>query len=347
MRFQAFLFSALLTASASVGYGWGFDGHQMVTKVAFASLPADFPAFARSAEAMDRVVYLANVPDRWRNVDPHLRQSGGAWSDHFLDVEYLAKVGLDPKKVPSLRYNFILIYGAGRVAYAEKFAAIDPKKNIDHTEEWPGFAPWAMAEQFAKLRSAFGYLKAFQEVGGTPAEIAQAQADVIYQMGILSHYVGDCSQPLHTTEHHNGWAGENPNGYTVWTGFHSWIDSGLIGKAGVKTEALLPRVAKVRPLALAPQADGRDPFFVAAMDYLLEQHQQVEPLYKLEKAGKLGNGDKALAPEGVAFVEGQLLKGGAMLARAWLAAWQSAPLDSYLRTVLAKRQEAANSPAKK
>lgn len=347
MRFRALLFSALLTAGASVGYGWGFDGHQAVTKLAFASLPADFPAFARSAEAMERVIYLANVPDRWRNVDPYLKQSGGSWSDHFLDIEHLAQVGLDPKKVPSLRYNFILLYGAGRVAYAEKFPPIDPKKNADHTEEWPGFAPWAMAEQFAKLRSAFGYLKAFQEVGGTPEEIKQAQADVIYQMGVLSHFIGDSAQPLHTTHHHNGWIGENPHGYTVWNRFHSWIDSGLIDKAGVKAEALLPRATKVQPLVLAPQADGRDPFFVAAMDYVLEQHQQVEPLYQLEKAGKLGNGDRAVAPEGVALIERQLLNGGGMLARAWLTAWQSAPLDSYLRTVLAKRQEAANAPARK
>ncbi|MES2697339.1 MAG: hypothetical protein V4773_27990 [Verrucomicrobiota bacterium] len=348
MRLRALLLVTLWPAFASIGFGWGFEAHQTVTRIAFASLPEDFPAFARSAAASERVVYLANIPDRWRNVDPWLKQSGGSWSDHFLDIEHLAQAGLDAKKVPSLRYNFILIYAAGHVANSEKFPSIDPKKNADHTQEWPGFAPWAIAENFAKLRSAFSYLKAFREVGGTPEEIANAEADAIYAMGVLSHYIGDCSQPLHTTHHHNGWIGENPNGYTVWPGFHSWIDSGFLGKAGVKAEDLLPRATKVQALTLTPQKDGRDPFFVVAMDYILEQHTQVEPLYKLEKAGQLGNGQNSIGPEARTLMESQLLKGGQMLARAWLTAWHSAPVDTYLRTQLGKRREAAGAePAAK
>jgi len=38
-------------------------------------------------------------------------------------------------------------FAAGRTKHAEKFAPIDPAKNADHTREWPGFAPWAIAEQ--------------------------------------------------------------------------------------------------------------------------------------------------------------------------------------------------------
>lgn len=328
---------------------WEYDGHRIVAQVALASLPADYPAFARTPENAARVAYLANVPDRWRNVDPWLKQSGSSWLDHYINFEQLTDAGLDPRTVPSLRLDFAAMFTAGRAANAEKFPAIDPAKNSGHTNEWPGFSAWAIADWYNKLRSAFGSLKAFEDVGGTPEEIANAQADVVYTMGIISHYIGDGAQPLHTTIHHNGWVGANPKGYTTWTGFHAWIDGkddgGIIAKAGIKLAGIAPRATPVQPFEFGLRADGRDPYFVAVMDYLLAQHAKVEPLYALEKAGLLANGDRPVAAEGRAFIEGQLLTGGQMLARTWVTAWKTAPVDTYLRTQLARRQAAANPPA--
>lgn len=328
--------------AATFAQAWDAEGHRIINQVALYSLPADFPAFARDAAATDRVLHMANVPDRWRNVDPALKQVGGSWTDHFLDIEQLPDAGLDPKTVPSLRIDFALMFAAGRIAHAEKFAMVDPAKNVGHTSEWPGFAPWAITENFHKLRSAFGYLKAYQELGGTPSEIANSQADVLYAMGLLGHYVGDCAQPLHTTVHHNGWTGENPNGYTTSTRIHSWCDGGFIGKARIKAAELQARVTVAEPMPLPMRADGRDPVFVAAMEYIIAQHAKVEPLYQLEKNKLLGNGPELpVTPEARAFFEGQLLTGGQMLARLWVTAWKSAPLDTYLRDTLVRRQAAA------
>ncbi|MBI3884927.1 MAG: hypothetical protein HY302_04265, partial [Opitutae bacterium] len=135
--------SALLPAPARA---WDYTGHRLVNELALASLPADFPAFVRAPAAVERVAFLANVPDRWRNVDPLLRQSGGSWTDHFFDVEQIPLAGLDLKTLPSLRYDFALQFAAGRATHLDKFPAIDPAKDADHTREWPGFAPWAIAE---------------------------------------------------------------------------------------------------------------------------------------------------------------------------------------------------------
>jgi hypothetical protein len=340
MRLRPYILSVTslcALACTPVLRAWGDFGHRMVNRLALAALPKDFPDFVRVAPNDSRVVYLANIPDRWRNVDPYLKQSGGSWVDHYLDIEQLPNAGLDPKTVPSMRLDFALVFAAGRIAHAQKFAAIDPTTDLDHTKEWPGFAPWAIAEWYHRLRSAFGYLQAFQDLGGTPEEIANAKADVIYAMGIVGHYVGDCAQPLHTTVHHDGWAGLNPNGYTTTIGFHSWIDSGLIAKAGIKPEDLLSRVKTVQPLQLGTRDDGRDPFFVATMEYVIEQNQKVEPLYKLEKAGLLGRGEQAVAPEGRAFIEGQLLTGAEALARLWVTAWKNPAMDTYLRNQLGAR----------
>jgi len=340
MKLRLLLLSVVLLTPVTL-LAWGYDGHRAVGQLALASLPADFPAFVKQPAEAGRIAFLANVPDRWRNEDPWLNQSGGSWTDHYLDIEQLAEAGLDAHTVPSMRLDFAVAFAAGRAAHVDRFPAIDPAKNTDHTREWAGFAPWAIAENFHRLQSAFGYLKAYQDLGGTPEEIANSQADAVQAMGIMAHYVGDCAQPLHTTIHHDGWVGPNPQGYTTQKGFHSWIDSGLILKVKLTPADLMARVTPAAPILLPVRADQRDPVFVAAMDYVIATNALVEPLYQLEKAGKLGRGEAPVAPEGRAFIEDQLLRGSAMLSTLWVTAWKTAPLDTYLRTELGKKQAAA------
>lgn len=340
MKSSCRLFTALLGLAASIPTlsAWDYAGHRIVNQVALASLPEDFPAFVREPAAAERIAFLAGEGDRWRNVpDPIMKQSGGSWCDHFLDVEQLADAGLDAKTVSGFRYDFAVAFAAGRAAHPDKFPAIDPAKNLDHTREWPGFAPWAVAENYARLKSAFAYLKAFEE-NGTPEEIANARANVITYMGVMGHQVGDIAQPLHTTVHHNGWVGENPHGYTNWNGIHSWIDGGFLAKVGVTATEVVAKATAAHPVSLAPRADQRDPLFATVMDYLLAQNAKVETIYQLDKAGKLKVENNSDTSEARAFITGQLLTGGEMLGALWLTAWKDAPIDTYLRGQLLKRK---------
>lgn len=342
------LLAALILPAAAL-HAWDYHGHRTVAQLGLAALPADFPGFVRSPENAERIAYLSGEPDRWRNVDPWLRQNGPSWNDHFLDVEQLEWAGLDARTVPSLRLDFALAFAAGRAAHADRFPAVDPARNTDGTRQWPGFLPWVITEWTHKLRSNIAVLKAYQEMGGTPDEIAQAKESIVNTMGLLAHYVGDCAQPLHTTENYNGWSGPNPDDYTTWRGIHSWIDGGLVAKSGITADALMSRVQTPKVFLLGPRPDGRDPLFVIVMDWFLAQHAKVETIYRLEKAGKLSNekekADRSqpffpgpVEPEGRAFLEGQFLGGGEMLAALWATAWHSAPVDTYLRGQLARRQ---------
>lgn len=336
---------AFLAAPVAVVHAWDYVGHRIVNEVALASLPKDFPDFVRDPAAAERIAFLAGEGDRWRNVpDGIMKQSGGSWTDHFLDVEQVPEAGLDPHALPGFRYDFAVAFAAGRAAHPEKFPAIDPAKNSDHTREWPGFAPWAIAEYYAKVKSAFAYLKAFEE-NGTPEEIANAKANALYVMGVMGHYVGDVAQPLHTTVHHNGWVGENPHGYTTWNGIHSWIDSGFMVKVGITSAEVVAKATPALPLSLAPRTDGRDPVFVAVLEYLLAQNALVEPLYQLDKAGKFKVDGTTDNTEARAFIVNQFLKGGEMLGALWVTAWKDAPVDVYLRTQLLKRKIAENPTA--
>jgi len=331
---QLFAMGAAVSASA-----WDYEGHRIVNQVALASLPADFPAFVREPANAERIAFLSGEPDRWRNnSDLPIKHFNSL--DHYLNLESFGEAGLGPESVSAMRYVFATQFAAGRAVNPGAYADIDPAKNTDRTREWPGFAPWAISEYYGKLKAAFSYLKAFEE-GGTPEEVANARANIVYLMGVMGHYVGDCAQPLHTTHHHNGWVGENPNGYTKWPGLHSWIDGGFIGKAGIKTAALLPGVAPAQPITLTVVAGGRDPFFTAVMNYIVEQQKLVEPLYALEQKGVFKSDVAATSVEGQAFIKARLLTGGQMLGAIWLTAWKNAGPDTYLKAQLLKRAAAA------
>lgn len=341
MRFRLSRVVPVFLLLVPLARAWDYEGHRIVNQLALASLPKDFPAFVRTAANAERVAFLAGEPDRWRNApDLPLKQSGGSWTDHFCDLEYLPEAGINLDTITSFRYDFIVQFAAARAANPARFKPIDPARNQDHTAEWPGFAPWAITEYFGRLRSGFSYLKVFEELG-TPEEIANAQANIVYLMGTMGHYVGDLAQPLHTTKHHNGWVGENPKGYTTWNRIHSWVD-GVALRTDISSAGLTPRVKPAEAISLTARPDGRDPLFVAVFAYFRARHDLVEPLYQLEKDGKLGGqNDKPVMPEARAFFENCFVEGGQMLGAIWLTAYRSATPDTYLRSALIRRQTGA------
>jgi hypothetical protein len=320
-------------------HAWDYEGHRAVNLLALSSLPSDFPAFALTPAARERVAFLAGEPDRWRNTtDPTLKHFNGP--DHYMDLEDMADYGIDVHAMPPFRYEFTAQLARARAAHPEKFPTIDPAKNEDHTRELVGFLPWAITENFDKLKSEFSYLKAFQEGGGTPEEISNAEQNIIYIMGVLGHYVGDGSQPLHTTKHHHGWVGENPKGYNTESRFHSWIDGGYFQKTGgIDLKQIQKFVHPAQLISLAyPEQKTGDTFSIVTL-YMLDTYKLVEPLYELDKAGKL-SGEGAAGLEGKTFLNGQLVKAGQMLGNLWFTAWQQAPADTFLKSQLARRKQA-------
>lgn len=326
------LFACLCLVPAA--RAWDYEGHRVVNQLALGALPANFPAFVQTPEARERIAFLAGEPDRWRNIsdDPSLMHCTGP--DHYLDLEELEDYELTPAAVPALRYVFTAQLALYRAAHPDKFAPIDPAKNKDHTRELVGFAPWAITEAQGKLRSGFSYLKAFQDNGGTPAEIANAQANIIYVMGVMGHFVGDCAQPLHVTKHHHGWVGPNPNGYATNSSFHGWIDGGFYKKlGGAKAE---PLKDKIQPAQIVGNPFKPEATFRAVMSYLEGTEKLIESLYRLEKEGKL-TPENPGSSEGRAFLDAQLVRGGQMLGDLWYSAWQQATEDKFLARQLKER----------
>ena len=338
---QTFLAMLLLAGTPLFNASaWDYEEHHAVNELALASLPTNFPAFVLTPAARTRIEFLAGEADRWRNITDAKTGRGLALGhasgpDHYIDMEDLKLYGLTPETLPPLRYDFVADIVKARAAHPENFPPIDPARNADHTRELSGFLPWTIAEYYEKLQSGFSTLAALETAGGTPDEIANAQQDIVYVMGVMGHFVGDASQPLHTTMYHHGWTTDNnPNHYTTSLGFHAWIDGGFFRKTGGIDAKKL--ASKIQPASEIPAADDPNGAFRAAVDFIVAQNRLVESLYRLDRDGKLSNqGDHGA--EGRAFLEGQLVKSGQLLGDLWLTAWRTAPEDTFLERQLQQR----------
>ena len=325
------LFCALfLWLSAPPAQAWDYERHRLINDLALDTLPKAFPRFVFTAENRERIRFLAGEPDRWRNNrDRALRHLNNP--DHYFDVEYLAQYELKAGLLSHFRYRFVEQMATARARLKLEL----PETNADHLKGHPGFLPWSINEHYLKLVSAFSYLQVFEAMG-TPEEIANARANVVYRMGILSHFVGDAAQPLHTTAHFNGWTGDNPKGYTTSRRFHAWIDGGFFKATTAPNRAAITKQLRPAAILLRPAShDLASGQFQAAMQYILGQHRLVEPLYQLDKAGKLS----VETPEaGREFLQQQLAAGSQMLGNLWFTAWKEAPPDRFLQGYLAKRK---------
>ncbi len=333
-------------------HAWAAPTHRAINQLALNSLPADFPAFVRDGVNAQRIVFLGTEPDRWRSSHSGpFRQIVD--QEHDIDLEQLTAAGIDPTTVTPFLDDFIVQFAAARAAHADQFPPLEPERDYNHRYQLPGTLPWAVANDYGQLQELFSQWKTYRQYG-TPADVANTESLIVELMGLMGHFVGDSSQPLHVTVHHHGWGGfgwkvSNPNGYTRRSSIHDWIDGGgagggFIGRAGITEKSLEPRVVPAQVLDTAVRPDGRSPIFVAIMNFVIGQNKEVEPLYRLEKEGKLKADGTPGSLDGKPFIEEQILKGSQMLGSLWLTAWREAGPDVFLQSELVQRQATKQAP---
>jgi hypothetical protein len=270
----------------SVRPSWGATGHRIIASVAMAGLPSDMPDFFRAAAA--QLEYLNPEPDRWRD-DRAVAMNEGFRYDHYVDLENLPPGALDePDRFTYLR----ALYGAG----------------LERPERDAGFLPFRILELQQRLTSGFARWRRAQSAD----ERRWIEARIINDAGILGHYVGDASQPHHTTIHFNGWApgAPNPEDYSTTRDFHSRFET-----AFVNAHVARPLVASRVPAGTRVLEDVR----AEVLAYILANHDQVVPLYELEKRHGFRPG--AATPETIDFTADRLADAAVMLRSLWYTAW--------------------------
>ncbi len=267
-----------------LAHAWGDEGHRMINRLAILNLPADSPAFLRSDEALREVEYLGPEPDRWRSpAEPELVAAQAP--EHFIDLELADALG----PLPHHRLDF----------EARVFAAGERPEKI-------GLQPWQVDEVWERLKAA---LRAYRHMAAAGEDTRPVEQAVLFYAGWLGHYVGDGSQPLHTTVRYNGWVGPNPNGYTTAHTIH-WEFEGPFVAANIRAAQVQPLIAPTQSL----QGDIFDPYVA----YLRKSATFVEQVYIFEKAGGFTG---AGTPASRAFTAERLAAGAGMLRDLIYSAW--------------------------
>ena len=282
--FPALALLVCLVAQPPAARAWGNSGHRMINKLAAATLPASVPQFLRSEAALNEIEYLGPEPDRWRSpAEPELNAAQAP--EHFIDLEPADALGPLPRR----RLDF----------EAKVFAAGERPEKI-------GLQPWEATEVWQRLKAA---LREYRTLSAAHQDTRGVEAAAIFYAGWLGHYVGDASQPLHTSIQYNGWVGPNPNGYTTAHQIH-WQFEGPFVDANLHEP-------EVRAKMTGPKAIAGD-IFDSYVAYLRETKTHVEQVYQLEKAGGFTG---AGTPESRAFTAERLAAGASMLRDMIYTAW--------------------------
>ncbi|MGA8145598.1 MAG: hypothetical protein WB987_17060, partial [Candidatus Acidiferrales bacterium] len=171
--------------------------------------------------------------------------------------------------------------------------------------EHVGMQPYITIEIFERLKAAF---RDYRRLIAARKPAKAVEQDIIFYAGWLGHYVGDGSQPLHTTIQHDGWTGANPGGFTTERGIHWRFENDFVA-----------RNIQARDFADTVRSSSRlaDPF-ADYMKYLEDSHALVVRVYELDKAKGF---DGAGSPEALQFTKERLAAGSQMLLDLWYTAW--------------------------
>ncbi|HTV82456.1 MAG TPA: TonB family protein [Acidobacteriaceae bacterium] len=279
-------------AAVPLSFAWGSKGHTMINHLAVEALPDSVPAFLRSPAAIDEITYLGPEPDRWRSpAEPELDAAQAP--DHFIDLELADLLGTLPRE----RYQYI----AALYAYG----LTHPKLASEMQPDRIGFQPYITEEVWERLKSA---MRDYRQLSAARQDTRPVEAAIIFYAGWLGHYVGDGSQPLHTTIEYNGWVGPNPNGYTTDHQIHWQFETRFVNDA--------INISDVQPLMTPLQPIGDE--WTDYLAYLRHTNSYVDEVYQLYKEhGFDGTG----TPESRHFTAERLAAGASMLRDLIVAAW--------------------------
>jgi hypothetical protein len=272
---------AVMALTQPSAWGWGEVGHVLSGKAAAGSLPSPMPEFFR--KSADQLGYLTAEPDRWRDHDG-VAVTNAFNPDHAINLELVPPGGLE---APDRFVYLAMLEKAGRTSAV-------------------GMAPFRTLEMYQRLRTEFRLWRSAKD----PETRTWIEARIINDAGMLGHYVTDGSEPLHTSVNHHGWVNDNPNGYSTDPRIHAQFESAYVASHIVLADI----TSKING---PPNVIANDQAQIVA--YFRASHEQVVPLYELEKKAPFNAATSA--PENKAFVVQRLVFGVNMLRDLWWSAW--------------------------
>jgi hypothetical protein len=296
---------ALAASLGAVGpaMAWGSSGHRMIGEAAIEALPPELPAFLRSNAAARAIGELSREPDRSRGAGK--AHDSDRDPGHFIDADDNGKIAavVPLNAPPATRDDYEAALRAAGVS------------------SWKmGYLPYSIIEDWQQLAKDFAYWRvdaAGARLTHVPAhrawleaDLARRQSQILIDIGLLSHFVGDGSMPLHVSIHYNGWGDfPNPHGYTQAKVHVPW-------EGAYVRQVVTPGAVRA---AMAPFRDCGCPIEQRVGAYLADDLSQVVPFYELEKTGAFAPG----VAKGVAFTTARVGAGAAELRDEIVLAWRA------------------------
>jgi hypothetical protein len=297
-------FAVLLIAALSLpqpAFPWGTRAHAVIDRTAVDTLPDDGPVFLK--KYVEYIAGSASVPDTWRQAsEPFSKIEEDPNHGWFREQFAFMKV------VPRSRYEFVL------ALYREnlRIQKTEPENAQRMNVRWTGTLPFAAAEVYGHLVADMRYLRKARSEGKDTAFLEQTCAFYVAWMG---HYLGDGSQPLHVTIHHDGWQGPDPKSYTRDPKIHGRFESQYVDAISLSENDILPRIGQPGHLT--------GDVFDMILAHLDEAGSNVEAIYKLDKRNAFADVHDTEAKE---MVYSRTAAGARMLRdlvyRAWLESAQ-------------------------
>jgi len=270
------------------------------------TLPQEVPAFLR-AKGVD-----VTVGEYARELD----RAKGAGRIHDTDR--------DPAHFADIDDNGRLLGGPLLTALPPTRKDYETALRAAGTDSWQaGYLPYAMVDGWQQLVKDFNIwrvLVAAEKVTKDPAkkrfyrlDRARREALIVRDIGVWAHYVGDAAQPLHATDHYNGWGdGPNPNGFSTARTVHADFE-------GTLTQPVASQPARVRAAMPAMQPCDCTDILPRTTAYLAQTNSKTVPVYQMFKDKTLSLGN----PQGEAFINERLAVGSAQLRDMIVDAWRA------------------------
>lgn len=275
MRKTVTALAIILNLSAgSQALAWGDTGHRFVGEEAMRALPDTVPAFLRSPEAILSVGEFSREPDRWRGAGRvHDSERDAA---HFIDLDDEGKslAGLGLAELPTTRADYEAAvrakgYEPSKAGYLS-YSTIDAYQQIVKDMAYWRVLSYLSEHETDAVKKTW-YLE----------DLRRREALILRDIGILSHYVADATQPMHLSIHYNGWGKyPNPENYTDER-IHGPLEAQFISQ-NVSRPAMRAKMSAYEPCA--------DKVEVCVTKRLTRNFKQIIPLYALEKSGGFKDG---------------------------------------------------------
>ena len=229
--------SGLLLIFSAPAFAWLTEGHSQIARAAVQTLPDDVPLWFRNGAA--QIAHDAQDPDVQKNRDlPMMTEAEGP--QHYIDLEFL-----ENRPLPKTRKDFYALCSELKI-----------EPNV------VGELPYSITEWTQRLTISFAEARKFPEN-------RLIQNKILVFAGILAHYAGDATMPLHTSWHHDGRLKADKK--SLRTGIHLKVDS-LIEKIAF-SDLELSQNQKIGPL---------DDLWAGIEAEINAAHAQVERTYALE-----------------------------------------------------------------